>query len=650
MYLYVDEFQGENVVQPTLAEMDLDTMVNAGKAITNPPEPFVAQDGNTYNRLFGRIYPYGQNATDISGYHDAFDIAPFIEISEVSAGVFAPTGTFAEIQLGEKPDDWDDLAGFAYYTRGSTTGLGGEMVAYALADKTWSALTQYYKCTDNAHKYYTMGGAWFGAGSYAYLIGAQLSIQSLAFSGALSGANSAYLNGVNSYWAFCDTDGTSILTNAPYLNENFYVGGVSAIGSFVAGKPGYRVILARVQYQGDTYICAVCIKIDANGDIYGGFSDEFLWGVSESFFAGEPGPPPPPDPGDWGEDSVNHNPDPGTAHFSDWNALTAIPNDLLNAQWGETNGGGIRAYVIDDSTYGWVLSALWDNSFITQLVHLGAQPGLGVVGVHRLPGLIPSGGSATLRAGGIPLEYNNLTKSAALLTSRIYEIDCGSVTIPQLSGTFADYAASVEMYIPFCGMFTLDTKKIMRGTVSLVYRIDALTGDCVACVSVANAYPSTYNFPAGNSVLFTAQGNCATDVPYGYTDGGAATKLQALSGALTAAISAAAGNPMGLIGAAASVFTLGQQNMSVGGVTGNPASFGHLMPYIWVKYPHMVNPAQYTDIIGRKSGTGGTVGEIVGVGETSGLQIFAAVDVNEIECTDAEAVEIEQLLLSGVYI
>ena len=66
-------------------------------------------------------------------------------------------------------------------------------------------------------------------------------------------------------------------------------------------------------------------------------------------------------------------------------------------------------------------------------------------------------------------------------------IDCGSVTIEETHMNSLDYEkTTVEVFLPFIGLQTLDTVKVMGKTIKLLYKVSVLTGDCIAMLIDSN--------------------------------------------------------------------------------------------------------------------------------------------------------------------
>ena len=105
---------------------------------------------------------------------------------------------------------------------------------------------------------------------------------------------------------------------------------------------------------------------------------------------------------------------------------------------------------------------------------------------------------------GIKMDY---------LTSQWVELDCGTIDIEEnMLGSYLDYDpfTKVDIYLPYIGYRPLRIDDIMPGTIQLKYRIDLLTGSCVAQIksTKTNQHNDTLN-----SIVYQFMGNCATQVP-----------------------------------------------------------------------------------------------------------------------------------------
>ena len=105
----------------------------------------------------------------------------------------------------------------------------------------------------------------------------------------------------------------------------------------------------------------------------------------------------------------------------------------------------------------------------------------------------------TINTGWSTYKYGNFDR----------EFDLGTVEIPNWEevnngAPFLDYAATVEIYIPFCGIVGLDPQAVMGCTLSCKMWIDFVTGDCSAVV-----YTNYGGEDAQHPVAFVS-GNCGS--------------------------------------------------------------------------------------------------------------------------------------------
>lgn len=105
----------------------------------------------------------------------------------------------------------------------------------------------------------------------------------------------------------------------------------------------------------------------------------------------------------------------------------------------------------------------------------------------------------TINTGWSTYKYGNFDRA----------FDFGTVDIPNWEevnngAPFLDYSATVEIYIPFCGVVGLDPQAVMGCTLSCKMWIDFLTGDCSAVV-----YTNYGGEDAQHPVAFVS-GNCGS--------------------------------------------------------------------------------------------------------------------------------------------
>ena len=202
-----------------------------------------------------------------------------------------------------------------------------------------------------------------------------------------------------------------------------------------------------------------------------------------------PVPPPPPTPieSDNQEDGGNYN----HAEFTKVYACTSAElNDLY--QWmggGAAGSSGTSPVTVPDN---------FDP--MNRIVGLIGYPMIIDVGVgDETTFTFRNAANQTINTGWSTYKYANFDRA----------FDFGTVDIPnweelENGAPFLDYSATVEIYIPFCGIVGLDPQAVMGCTLSCKMWIDFVTGDCSAVV-----YTNYGGEDAQHPVAFVS-GNCGS--------------------------------------------------------------------------------------------------------------------------------------------
>lgn len=143
---------------------------------------------------------------------------------------------------------------------------------------------------------------------------------------------------------------------------------------------------------------------------------------------------------------------------------------------------------------------LWTNitDFIENLNKLFMNPMDYIVSLNVFPVMPPVGTSRAIHIGSFTTSIN-----MSPLTGQFMDVDCGTIFIPEYWGSYLDYAPYTKIHamLPFVGSVTLNTDEVMNQILGLKYRIDMLSGQCVAMITI------------NNSVYYQYSGECAVAVP-----------------------------------------------------------------------------------------------------------------------------------------
>lgn len=275
---------------------------------------------------------------------------------------------------------------------------------------------------------------------------------------------------------------------------------------------------------------------------------------------------------------------------------------------------------------------LWSDSILDQITRMFNSPIDAVIGFHMIYCTPVTGSSKTIKAG-----YLDSNVSAKEVTNQYKDIDCGTVTISEYYRNALDYDNTrISLFLPFIGIVPLDTNTVMGSQLSILYRVDVLTGTCLAQVKVIKEN--------SEAVLYTFQGNCSVQVPL------TATTYTGMVGALLSGISAGASIMTGNIVGAVSAGLEGAMRAGTGlsgvrqsGTIGaNAGALGIRIPYVIITHPVSAMSDGFNTLEGLPSN------ELVNLSSVSGFTRVTFVHLENIPASMPEIEEIKTLLETGV--
>lgn len=278
---------------------------------------------------------------------------------------------------------------------------------------------------------------------------------------------------------------------------------------------------------------------------------------------------------------------------------------------------------------------LWSNDFIENFKKLFSNPMDAIIGLHLIYATPSRGSDAEIVCG-----YSHSGVMSKTVNSQYIEIDCGSIKVNRYFGNVLDYApyTKLQVYLPFVGIVDLDTNEIMNGTLNIKYRIDVLTGSCLARLKITRGdyKAELYNFA----------GNCAVQLPIsGGSYSGIIANAIGVAGSIGATIASGGSLAPVLVGSAVSSAVNSHTNVSHSGSLGsNAGALGIMKPYLIITRPKPAEANNFNEFYGKPSN------KTVRLSSCSGYTRIKEVHVDNIVATDNELSEIEQLLKEGVII
>ena len=278
---------------------------------------------------------------------------------------------------------------------------------------------------------------------------------------------------------------------------------------------------------------------------------------------------------------------------------------------------------------------LWSSSIIDQITRMFNSPIDAVIALHQIYCTPIRGGSANIMCGFL----DSGVSSTYTVTNQYAEIDCGTVHIDEFYGTAIDYVKTkIAIYLPFIGIMPLSAGVVMGSDISVLYRIDVLTGTCLAQIKVTKQN--------SDAVMYAFEGNCACQIPL--TASTYTGTVSALVNGVQAGLSLFMGDVVSAAGEVGSMLASSQTGLSgtkqSGSLGANAGALGIRIPYVIITHPTVYDAFQYNTQYGFPSN------KTVTLGSCSGFTEVKDIHLHGIPCTDDELMEIERLLKEGVII
>ena len=380
-----------------------------------------------------------------------------------------------------------------------------------------------------------------------------------------------------------------------------------------------------------------------------------------------PGPTPSDEP--YGDDTytTSSGGDGGHDDTSDVISQDAIPIAAA------TRTGMCTAYVPDWGEIREVASALLDPNIFQILAQNVVKFSDVIIGLSVFPCTVPASYTGVVKGNVVGIEIGTGVVSH-IADDQYVEINCGDLTVQEYWGNCLDYNpyTKISIFLPFCGTYELDADEIMGKTLNVSYRIDIMSGACLATIKI------------DGSVFYQYSGQCSAQIPLS-----SVSFDQFLSSMINLGVATATG--VGAIGAAgagvkeaetafaatsgsasggsalmearehlSSVKTQSANSIAdatvgavmgskgfythAGAMSGSPGFLGVRTPYLIIKRPEQLIPGMYGKFHGFPCNTTAVLDDLVGYTEVGDIRL------NIPDATVEEILECEQLLKGGVVI
>lgn len=210
----------------------------------------------------------------------------------------------------------------------------------------------------------------------------------------------------------------------------------------------------------------------------------------------------------------------------------------------------LARYLWTDDT---VIETIWNK--IKQFFE---NPMEAIIGFNLVPVQVPSSGTKSFA-----LMYIDTGVDMDTAANQFIDVDCGTLPIQLYYGSALDYSpyTKVSCYLPYIGMVQLNTDEVVGRTLQVKYRIDIVSGSCVAKI-----------FVDGNCI-YQYSGHCAITIPISASD--FSSYVSAAISVAKLAVGAATGGAGGAAAAALNA-DVNQQTGSMFSVQGGSDNSGQI--------------------------------------------------------------------------
>lgn len=280
-------------------------------------------------------------------------------------------------------------------------------------------------------------------------------------------------------------------------------------------------------------------------------------------------------------DYDNTSDDVGIADVNNINLSSALQSEL------------VKCYVMSAESINSLSDFLWSDTFVNVIKKLQNDPIQNIQKLCYYPFEVEKGEATNIFIGNADSGI-----SAPRVVKQFQEIDFGDLQITEYYGNSLDYETDISIFLPFIGEKTLSCVDIMGGTINLKYRVDILTGACVAIISAVRVQ----NDVTLKSVLYTFSGDMSNEVPLTASQNNFLKSLVSNPTDVEKTLTTAAtGGALSMIGGMSHSYS------HTGSIGGNVGFLSVLTPYLIIRRPVNVKPATYEKTFGYPAYTSDTL-------------------------------------------
>ena len=230
----------------------------------------------------------------------------------------------------------------------------------------------------------------------------------------------------------------------------------------------------------------------------------------------------------------------------------------------------------------------------------------------------------------------NSVVQGGLINQQYVRVDCGSLTVKKKWGGAIDYQTDVSLFLPFIGEVTLNANEVMGATLTVIYTVDIMSGNCIASVQVVK--------DGLNAILYQYNGNVASNFSITSLD-----YSNVMAGALQLAVAVGTGVGRG-VGAFTSAVSSASNLLSgadvrrAGNLSATSGFMGIKKPYLILSRPIQSLPDNYNSFHGYVSNI------TMKLKDCKGYTQVDSIHIDNVPCMEEEKTRLLQILKEGIII
>lgn len=282
---------------------------------------------------------------------------------------------------------------------------------------------------------------------------------------------------------------------------------------------------------------------------------------------------------------------------------------------------------------------LWSSDWQDNIKKIRTDPMQNIIGIAIADLDITTYAESNIFVGNVKSDA-----TGSIISNTFIEVDCGSITLEEYYGTFADYEPFVAttLYLPKVGFVQIPADVVMNNTIKVVYHIELSSGEGLCYVYITNTRDgfsyvwNTYTCHITSNIVLSAQDHTQ--------------QLTALGNAIvntSVATLGAIANPFNAVASTLSscidVATTKNPTMTKGNVGNMSAILCYKKPYIMINRTNLTKPSSFQENNGYMINYTATINGHTGFLKTKDFHA-------EFNAPYNHKVEIEKIMNEGVFI